>query len=387
MDHGRDLDFRVQPYQFFEYVLQIPPPTTNNAYVSAVDRLTKQLNANPRDPHTYEIRAAVYNAIGASDLALDDNNKAITLLKASPSKLAGAFYRRAYTYNCLGKADLALKDCTETLRLSKEPGLVYVVSQEQARAHIWSGQTLFAIEDLQKQLQENPISAATYKDLSECYKNLGNDEVAKNYMNTAGQLAYVPPSGPPSIPLIGGVPEHKRWLEEANRQLKQDPKNANALRLRGESYMVLKQPDKAMEDYNLAVKLNPNDPWNYRMRASAFFQSKKPDEAIQDINKAITLADPQMKNMFLMIRAGYYRHSSKYEEAIADYTILIDHDKQHGLENCFNYADRGECYKRLDNLEAAKSDFSRAKELDSLGSLKSTGEPKDPPESYLVNQK
>src|SRR5882672_5898079 len=64
---------------------------------------------------------------------------------------------------------------------------------------------------------------------------------------------------------------------------------ATAFRLRGNSYVVKRQYDLALQDYDQSIRLNPADAVPYWNRGNLFNVDGRYDRAIEDYDQAITL--------------------------------------------------------------------------------------------------
>ena len=96
-------------------------------------------------------------------------------------------------------------------------------------------------------------------------------------------------------------------------------------------------------------------------RGSAYANKKMTTEALADISKAIEL-NPDYTSAYYD-RARILAMQNKHAEAIADLTKAIDHSKA-GKPQAVYYKNRGLSYGAMTNLDAAKADFAKAKELD-----------------------
>lgn len=78
---------------------------------------------------------------------------------------------------------------------------------------------------------------------------------------------------------------------------------------------------RAMNDINRAIELNPNSARAYRWRATMNIY-KNPNGALADINRAIQI-DSQYLDAY-ETRAQIYSDMKKYDQAIADYTYILN---------------------------------------------------------------
>lgn len=102
-------------------------------------------------------------------------------------------------------------------------------------------------------------------------------------------------------------------LDEAIRL---DPKNVDALRVRGYGYRQKNKYDLALADYGKVLEINPNDSRIYFLRSKVYFEQKNYDKAVGDLTDVIRLK-PDDKEAFFE-RASVYRILGKNDLAEAD---------------------------------------------------------------------
>ncbi|MFP5258972.1 MAG: tetratricopeptide repeat protein [Acidobacteriota bacterium] len=96
-------------------------------------------------------------------------------------------------------------------------------------------------------------------------------------------------------------------------------------------------------------------------RGTAYANKKMTAEALADLSKAIEL-NPDYPAAYYD-RARILAMQNKHAEAIADLTKAIEHSKA-GKPQAVYYKNRGLSYGAMANLDAAKADFKKARELD-----------------------
>lgn len=102
-------------------------------------------------------------------------------------------------------------------------------------------------------------------------------------------------------------------LDEAIRL---NPKNVDALRVRGYGYRAKKQYDLALADYGKAIEIEPYNPRIYFLRSFLHVEQKNYDKALADLSDVIRL-EPDDKEAYFE-RAGVYRKLGKNDLAEAD---------------------------------------------------------------------
>jgi len=102
-------------------------------------------------------------------------------------------------------------------------------------------------------------------------------------------------------------------LDEAIRL---DPKNVDALRVRGYGYRQKNQYDSALADYGKALEIAPADSRIYFLRSKVYVEQKDYDKALADLSDVIRL-EPDDKDAYSE-RAEIYRKLGKNDLAEAD---------------------------------------------------------------------
>ena len=126
----------------------------------------------------------------------------------------------------------------------------------------------------------------------------------------------------------------------------------------GNAFMMITQPDMAIERYSYAIELDPNFGPAYFNRGIAYEEKKEYDKAIRDFTEAIELSpDSVVRASSYASRGGAYMHKKEYDKAFKDFTEAIK------LNPTNNYGLRGSAYNRIGEYDKAIGDLSRAIEL------------------------
>ena len=153
-------------------------------------------------------------------------------------------------------------------------------------------------------------------------------------------------------------------------------------------YLQLKCYREALADADKALELKEDD-LNYRGRGKVYFAMKKFDRALADYLKAVELnPDIEIENTFgymesilnakraevraeqiarevptsafrYLLRADSFFGSENYDEALADYSKLIELES-----DAFHYKKRGDCYFAMKKFDEALADYCKAVELE-----------------------
>lgn len=114
--------------------------------------------------------------------------------------------------------------------------------------------------------------------------------------------------------------------------------------------------EKAIADANLAIHYRPDVARNYVRRAAAYLILHQPDKALDDLAAAVKLA-PQEDVTYVKLLTGYGQFQLKnYKQAAADFSAVIDRDPK----NTRAYVHRALCYVQLKDLKDAQADSDKA---------------------------
>lgn len=127
--------------------------------------------------------------------------------------------------------------------------------------------------------------------------------------------------------------------------------------IRGETYAVSKQPQKAVEDFSQAIAADPLYLDALQARCLAYVQMNQLDAAVGDIS-ALIRATPSSIAAYDE-RAALYLVQNKFDLAIADLTTVI------GIapDSVFSYVLRGGAYRLHGDTAKAMDDIDKAVDL------------------------
>lgn len=152
--------------------------------------------------------------------------------------------------------------------------------------------------------------------------------------------------------------EYQNAVEDANKGIEIDPRNAVAWNNRGSSKNELNKYEDAIIDLNEAIRLNPQSYTSWSIRGNSKNNLGKYEDAIVDLNEAIRL-NPQ--DDVAWNNRGFAKNSlGKYLDAINDLdeTIKLNPNIPQG------YKHRAYSNYKLGNLKLSMNDVNKAIELD-----------------------
>lgn len=185
----------------------------------------------------------------------------------------------------------------------------------------------------------------------------------------------------------------QKKIDEYTAAIKNDPKNDKYYGARGQNYQRLGKLDLAVEDLSRAIELNPGRQDYFKVRALVFSNQKRYRDAFSDYSKAITCG-PATHYLYLKqgqtailsgdSEAAYsaaknaFRLKPEDEETLvllgsAEQDKKLFHDSLKHLSKAIElnpvdagaFSIRGDTYSKLGQLELARKDKVRARQLDS----------------------
>jgi TonB family protein len=146
-------------------------------------------------------------------------------------------------------------------------------------------------------------------------------------------------------------------FDAAQEAVRLDPKNADALALRGLLYKANRDYDAALNDLNEAIRLAPDNSLFYNIRSSVYEKKNMLDKAIEDLSFALKISNSHYD---YARRGSLYFKKDDFENALKDYSEAIRLKPDY--EN--HYTMRAEVYRKLGKQSEAEADELKAKEFE-----------------------
>lgn len=150
-----------------------------------------------------------------------------------------------------------------------------------------------------------------------------------------------------------------RLIEDAaTRELERTPQDTTLWQLRAEVRCDLEKYQGAIEDYSKALALAKSDDERqdiYNNRSIVYRRLDQDAAALADLSSSIRLK-PDQDTAYLN-RAQVYRESGRFEEAIADYSHLIEKTRKDDPFFYTQLVDRAKLYQQTGNFSAARADL------------------------------
>ena len=320
----------------------------NNNYTGAADYYTRGIQLNPSEPVLYSNRATCMKLLGKYKEAINDYNKAIELNPKNTKNLK----KLSNVYVILGDfghAQLLLEKCCNLE--TNDSSNVYELNKVKKM-----------VEDYEKVNEK--YKEQKWEDCEEKGKKLLEDapafvELQKIYIQSCLELCkftdvinYIKNSVSPSVKL-------RDW--DFNYLL------AKALYFKGDCDLAKNEINKLIKqgitDEKLTLLKKHTETINTEKgKANALFKEGKYEEAINEYTKLIEF-DPENKNFTSIIltnRALCYKKLGKNLEAMKDADDAIQKNPNYSTA----YIRRALIYEEFKMFDDAKADLSKAKELD-----------------------
>jgi len=320
----------------------------NQNYSSAIDYYTRGIQMNSYEPVLYSNRATCYKCLGKYKESVSDYKKAVQLNPRNTKNM-----RKLSTVYILlgnfGEAQMLLQKCcnlepedsSHNYELNRAKKMVedYEKIHEKMKDQKW--------EDVEEQSKKLLNDASSFKELQKIYiqacLELCKFKEVINYINN-NVSSYTKSKDEEFYYLLAKAYYFKGDYDLARREI-------NNLIRKGfneEKYSKLK---KHIETINDA-----------KMRANTYFKSNNYEQAINEYTRLLDF-DPENKNFMSIIltnRALCYKKQGKNMEALKDVDKAIEYNPNYSTA----YIRRALIYEEFKMFDDAKSDLSKAKELD-----------------------
>ena len=152
------------------------------------------------------------------------------------------------------------------------------------------------------------------------------------------------------------VNEPEAAVQSLDGSLAINPKQPDAYEGRGMALLMLKKYDEAITSFDKSLELEPNAAMPYTHRARVHAIRENYDKAIADLNKALKI-DPDFEPA-LLLRARMYLHDSHPNKALADIKDVLRHDADNVQArelHAMIVAGDGKLDEAIEDLEAVRA--------------------------------
>jgi tetratricopeptide (TPR) repeat protein len=153
---------------------------------------------------------------------------------------------------------------------------------------------------------------------------------------------------------------HMTVIQETTAEIKLNPKNVLALRMRSLAYYINEDGEQGKSDAETMLRLltSPKTAEEYETQCYSYYRIEKYDEAIAACNRAIKI-NPQYVLAYHN-RGNVYFAQKEYDKAVADFSKVIKIDSQFA----WSYRNRGRIYFVQKEYDRAIADYNKAIVLD-----------------------
>jgi tetratricopeptide (TPR) repeat protein len=313
---------------------------------AALEQYKAIADADPQDAQSYLRIAEIYRRNGKYDLALDNLNRADSLVQDSLE----VPYNRALIYDAQGRFDDATQILESLLAKTAHSDGNYSSGERNNRAVF-----LDRLGNVYREQNKTQQAEQTYRQIIA----LGGDNASRGYQQ-----------------IIDLYREAKDWNKAtavAQEAVAKFP-NDRGLRLVLDGQLAdMGQPDKALADAKSLLKGTPDDREVYIALSQMYSRLRRWPDAENAIAQAEKLSTkPEDKEYATFVRGSIYERQKKYEQAEEAFHRVLTSDPQNAVAlNYLGYmlADRGLRLDEALNLikRAVQLDPQNGAYLDSLG--------------------
>lgn len=321
------------------------------AYSEALADANKALNIDPKDPQALIVRGRIYTEEDKLDKAFDDFKKAISIAPELPQafyyqgiahmesgdpqqaerdfdqavSLGGA---QLDAYLFLGDAALESGDAENALSRYNEAVAYAEESPEpyrhRAEYYMYQNELDKALEDYNKLIElQGEATAEDYLKRGELHLMSGSRTQAMIDFN---QAIILSPKWVEAYCTRGDLYRRmgrgKKALEDYNKASEADPQSPLPYLRKADLYMQLDEDEaQAFESVEMAINLSPNNAVAYNKRGELFILMEKPQKALQDFQKALSL-DSENADVYTNL-GNEAKRSGRLKDAYAYFSKAI----------------------------------------------------------------
>ena len=322
----------------------------------AIELLGQCIALQPEDSEAYEQRAQIYYEQKQYELADKDYERLIELDRGDVTGYMG-LGRNAVAQE---KYDEAIKQFDYVVKMYNDYSSGYSF---RAEAYMKKGEYTKAADDIVKALDIKEDNKAFYllQDMADSAKIVMEAKLkAKGLKDKSAQQWQT---------YLGVVNEYAKdytmAIEYYKKAMELYPSVYDVYRIYS-CYEAMGDYSRALEYIDYSLEMDSSDVDDLQRRAEALFYLGRMDECLQTMDKYVE-ETPDFHGGY-SARGLYRMYNNNLEGAIEDYSMAIALEP----EEAYLYTRRGEAYMRMGNEEAAKADFLKVVELDTVPNRMST---------------
>ncbi len=247
-----DLNWLLRHHRSLKaYLVRARIYVAQDAHQLALEDLNQALELNPQDAEIYRLRAALHLKLNRNAEALDDVKQALEHDQEDAELLTiqGEALRRQ------GKLDQAVEALDRAIELDDKLAAAWI---SRGMARLNQGKARKALEDLDRAVELVPENPRAYLQRGIIHAHLGDYQQAARDFDQAIELA---PADAKTYAYRAMAALKQGQYQDAvdfyTEALRLHPRYALAYYERGKAHWLLGQEDQALADYQRAVELNP----------------------------------------------------------------------------------------------------------------------------------
>lgn len=330
----------------------------------ALPLLDQAISLDGKNPGYYFNRGMAKMLRHGHAAAIGDLDQALKLDANNPEYYAV----RALSHYSLRNLPASQQDLNTLFKLKAVPQETLIRANNlQGRLHLESGKYPQALAIFQSNLKLQPKSTETLVNLGMLHLAQGKRDLAIKAFNDSlaaapNELAYN------RLGLLAFEDaRYEQAIEYFTQALDVSTQSSQYVMLvsradlfnrRGQTYLQINQPAKALADHDAAIKAEPDLARSYNYRALVKMSQQNVDGALSDLNLALS-KDSRYADAFRN-RAQVWRQRGKQDAALADQTKLIALLPKEAAP----LVERAQTFFAMRDAEAALADLKAALALD-----------------------
>ena len=359
----------------------------------ALKYINQQIEEYPKSADAYVMRARIYQNQGKFGNALTDMNKAVKFWKKGYEyEQYSVYWWRASIYYAMEMYDKALADFDMVYKLAQKenPDMIHDVLYQRAQLYFDLNDYDAADADYRLMLKHNEADqvamigltrnmleredyrgviemanrcekidesyAGTYQFRMQAYDKLGETDKA-----IADAIKYFDKAESPNSSLTDPIfKKHLSYaLAQVNNVISKGGDNQRWKWLRTTIYELGYDYVNAIKEYNNLEREYGSTSTLHYYRSKCYYAIGDSENAIKDITRYIEMGDGR-DYYALAERADFYREAGRYDEAIVDFTKMIELEPM----GVYPYYKRGWCYELMGDDRKAMEDYCAGIDID-----------------------
>ena len=298
---------------------------------TTLDDLNKQIGTSSQSAELYFLRSREYAKLWETRRAIDDNDRAIRL---SPETVKFYLQRADLQYRFLRKKGEAFATLATAIERDPQDTSSYGLRLEYRD---YDKDFVGAEADFQKILEIESRKPGNEERIA-YWRRWRAVELAKylQYEAAAAELDRVIAANPKdaeALNIRGYVKgQSKQWsaaIADWNLALAIDPRQLQALANRCAAKVAMGEFADAIRDCDEGIKLNPKNAYLFKHRGVAHLNLGQEAEGIADLDEAIKLSNSDYAAAYVA-RAGIYERQNKLAEAISYFELALKSTERPG---------------------------------------------------------